>query len=69
MMYVDINLYRMPETDEILTKDEVLKYLKISHQTLYKLMKKDSFPHMRLERKLIFKKSDIDAWLESKRVK
>lgn len=59
----------MPATDELLTKEEVLEYLKISHQTLYKLMKNDSFPHMRLERKLIFRKSDIDAWLESKRVK
>ena len=44
-------------------------YLQISHQTLYKLMKQRAFPYIKLERKVLFRKKDIDKWLESKMVK
>lgn len=54
---------------DLLSQAELLIYLQISRTTLYKLIKKDEIPHMRLGRKLLFRKKEIDAWLESKRVK
>ena len=54
---------------DLLSQVELLTYLQISRTTLYKLIKKDDIPHMKLGRKLLFRKKDIDAWLESKRVK
>ena len=54
---------------DLLSQAELLIYLQISRTTLYKLIKKDEIPHMKLGRKLLFRKKDIDAWLESKRVK
>ena len=50
--------------DEILTKKEVLAYLKISHGTLSKLMRKGGIPYIKMERKVLFRLSDIDQWLE-----
>lgn len=55
--------------DELLTKGEVQKYLKISHGTLDKLMKQKEIPYIKLERKVLFRKSDIDKFLESRLVK
>jgi len=56
------------ETD-LLSQADLLEYLHISRTTLFKLIKKNEIPHMKLGRKLLFRKKDIDAWLESKRVK
>ena len=38
-------------------------------ETLHKLMKQNAFPYMKLERKVLFRKSDIDKWLESKMIR
>jgi excisionase family DNA binding protein len=54
--------------DEILTKKETLAYLKISHGTLSKLMRQGGIPYIKMERKVLFRLSDIDQWLESHRV-
>ena len=55
--------------DELLTKKELQEYLKVSHGTIDRLMKE--IPYIKLAGKkgrVLFKKSDIDAWLESKKV-
>jgi len=57
------------EQDSLLTKKEVLEYLRISNRTLYLLMKRRAFPYFKLERKVLFRKTEIDRWLESKLVK
>jgi excisionase family DNA binding protein len=57
------------ETDVLMTKKAVMEYLKISHQTLFRLMKAHAFPYIKLERKVLFRKSDIDHFLESKLIK
>ena len=57
------------DQDCLMTRKDVMDYLQISHGTLDKIMKNRSIPYFKLERKLLFKKSDVDAWLESKRVK
>jgi excisionase family DNA binding protein len=43
-------------------------YLKISKGTIEKLMKQ-GLPYIKLDRRVLFKKSDIDAWLEARTVK
>jgi len=58
----------MPE-DRLLTKDELVAYLRISKGTLRKLMLQRAFPYIKLQKKVLFRKDDIDKWLESKMVK
>lgn len=53
---------------EYLSKKDLMTYLKISKGTIERLMKQ-GLPHIKLERRVLFKKADIDAWLETKRVK
>jgi excisionase family DNA binding protein len=69
--FVQLSRYhtRGVKNDDLLTREELLAYLKISRGTLYKLMKQNAFPYIKLERKVLFRKSDIDTWLESKLVK
>ena len=55
--------------EKLMTREEVMEYLRISRSSLYWLMKKKAFPYIRLERKLLFKKSDVDAFLEKHLVK
>ncbi len=55
--------------EELLTRNDVMDYLKISKGTLYKLMKQKAFPYIKLERKVLFRKKDIDEFLDSKLVK
>ena len=52
-----------------MTKADVQDYLQISHDTLHRLMKSGSFPYMKLERKVLFRKAEIDRFLESKIIK
>jgi len=53
--------------DEILTKKETLEYLKIGRCTLEKLMNEKQISFIKLERKVFFKKVDIDEFIESRR--
>ncbi len=55
--------------ERLLTRKDVMEYLQISHGTLHKLIKNQSLPHIKLDRKVLFRKADVEAWLESKRVK
>jgi excisionase family DNA binding protein len=57
------------ENDVLLTKKEILEYLKISNRTLYLLMKRHAFPYIKLGKRVLFRKRDIDEFLESKLVK
>jgi len=52
-----------------LTKKELQEYLRISHGMVDKLMKGREIPFLKIGKKVLFKKCDIDAWLESKRIK
>lgn len=55
---------------EYMTKAEAAEYAKISIATLERLMKKrPPLPHIKLERRVLFRKQDIDHWLEEKLVK
>jgi excisionase family DNA binding protein len=57
------------DQERLLTRKDVMDYLRISHGTLDKLIKAREIPFIKLGRRVLFKKSDIDTWLESKRVR
>lgn len=51
-------------SEEILTTEEVYKYLKIPRSSLYKLAEDKEIPAFKVGRHWRFKKSKIDAWVE-----
>jgi len=51
-----------------LTKKDLMGYLSISKATVEKLMKQ-GLPHVKLERRVLFRRADVDKWLESKIVR
>jgi len=57
----------MTKMEELLTLEEVAKYLKISKHTLYKMLEKRKIPAFKVANQWRFKKSDIDRWLEKQR--
>jgi NitT/TauT family transport system substrate-binding protein len=54
---------------ELLTKRELMEYLRISKGTLDKLMKRRDLPFLKLGKRVLFRRQEIDAWLEKYRVK
>lgn len=52
-----------------MSRKDVMAYLQISRMTLYRLMQQHAFPFIKLERKVMFRKSDIDRFMMSKMVK
>jgi len=55
--------------DDLMTKREVMDYLRISLATLDRLIKRHAFPYIKLEKKILFRRFDIDAYLESKTIR
>ena len=53
---------------DYMTKDDLMTYLHISRGTINRLMKR-GLPHIKLERRVLFRKEDIDTYLKSKLVK
>lgn len=51
---------------EVLTLEELAKYLKISRSTLYKLVRSRRIPGRKIGRSWRFHKSTIDRWLKVK---
>lgn len=51
--------------EAFLTTEEVLDYLNVNLRTVYRLIKAGKIPAVRVGRQWRFRKSDIDAWLES----
>ena len=55
--------------DDVLTKKEAAKYLKISISTLDRLMKEKKIPYSKINGRVLFLKEDLLKWVKSKRVK
>jgi excisionase family DNA binding protein len=51
-----------------LTTDEVLGYLKVTPRTIYRLIKAGELPAVRVGRQWRFRRTDLDAWLDSQRL-
>jgi len=56
-----------PEDEVFLTTEEVLAYLQVNLRTVYRLIKANKIPAVRVGRQWRFRKRDIDAWLNSQR--
>lgn len=52
-------------TGEYMRKGELQDYLRISKSSVEKLMK-EGMPFIKLDRRVIFRKRDVDHWLETK---
>jgi len=59
----------MNKDDRLLSKKQAAEYLNISIGTLEKLMREKELPYIKLERKVLFRKSDIDKFLEDRTIK
>jgi excisionase family DNA binding protein len=55
--------------ETFLTTEEVLEYLQVNLRTVYRLIKAGRIPAVRVGRQWRFRKTDIDAWLESQRAR
>ena len=55
--------------DDILSKKEATRYLKISMATLDRLMKEKKIPYSKINGRVLFLKDDLIKWVKSKRVK
>jgi len=55
--------------DDVLTKKEASRYLKISISTLDRLMKTKDIPYSKINGRVLFLKRDLIKWIESKKVK
>lgn len=55
--------------NELLDVEQVASYLKVTKSAIYKLTSTSEIPHYKNGKRLYFKKSDIDEWILSKRVK
>lgn len=51
---------------ETLTVQEVAKYLRVSRQTIYTMIRAGKLPHFRIGNKVRFKKADIEAMTNTK---
>lgn len=49
----------------LLTPDELCVYLNLSITTVYKLMKEDGFPRVKIGRRIFANKSELDYWIQN----
>jgi len=52
--------------DELMTIEEVAKYLRVKKRTVYDWVKNHKIPAIKAVGQWRFKREKIDAWLESK---
>jgi excisionase family DNA binding protein len=57
----------LSEDEVFLTTEEVLEYLQVNLRTIYRLIKANKIPAVRVGRQWRFRKRDIDAWLDRQR--
>ena len=57
----------LPNDEVFLTTEEVLEYLQVNLRTVYRLIKANKIPAVRVGRQWRFRRRDIDAWLDSQR--
>ena len=55
-----------PKSLDLMTADEVARYLRISKASIYRLVKDKKIPVSSIGRQLRFRKDSIDRWLSKK---
>ncbi|HDY7882135.1 TPA: helix-turn-helix domain-containing protein [Vibrio vulnificus] len=58
----------MPDLVQPLSAEEAAQYANLSVEYIYKLTHTKQIPHYKPNRKLYFKRDDLDAWLMSQRI-
>lgn len=61
-----VDSYNNMRFHELLTIDEVAKYLRVKRRTIYEWVKKGKIPAIKTVGQWRFKKDRIDAWLDGK---
>ncbi len=64
MLFNVLYLLVMPETEEVMTLEELAKFLKIGETTLYQLTRSGELPARKVGREWRYLKSEIIAWLK-----
>ena len=59
----------MSKEEKLLTKKQTAEYLNISLGTLEKLMREKKLPYVKLERKVLFRLSDINKFINDRLIK
>ncbi len=59
----------IPDSNQIMNISEVAAYIKVAKATIYGMTHRNTIPHYKKGKKLYFKKSEIDEWIFSKRIK
>ena len=57
-----------PNDDSLMTLQEVAEYLRLSEDVIYPLARSGELPGFKIGKQWRFRRSEIDAWLESKRL-
>lgn len=65
---LNLNNRVVPE-DQSMNISEVADYIKVAKSTIYGLTHKNTIPNYKIGKKLYFKKSEIDEWINSKKRK
>ncbi|HOA83556.1 MAG TPA: helix-turn-helix domain-containing protein [Thermodesulfovibrio thiophilus] len=50
--------------DEMLSKEELIKMLKVSTSMVNKLLRETDFPRYHLGRRILFRKSEVFEWMK-----
>ena len=67
IVIISIRIIRMKDDkveSALMTKEETKEYLRVSNSTLEYLIKKEGLPFIKWRRKLLFRKSDVDEFLD-----
>jgi excisionase family DNA binding protein len=56
-----------PPKSDLMTIAEAMKYLRISRQTLYERTKAREIPSYKIGRKVLYKRQELDLYLEKQR--
>jgi excisionase family DNA binding protein len=52
----------------ILTTEDVLAYLRVTHRTIYRLVRSGELPAVRIGRQWRFRRTDLDDWIDRQSV-
>ena len=59
---------RAPLSEPLLTADEVAALLRVPRSTVYELTRSRRLPHIKVGRRTLFVRVDLDAWVVANRV-
>ena len=64
----DVHVALRALSEPLLTADEVAALLRVPRSTVYELTRTRRLPHVKLGRRTLFLRGDLDAWVIANRV-